>query len=52
MQRKSIKKPDGSLVLITEVESMIYEHIMQILKKNVAIDDALFNLHKGLSSLM
>ncbi len=51
-QRKSVKKPDGSLVPITVIEALIYKHIMDILQQNASTDDAMTALHKDLSALM
>ncbi len=51
-QRKSVRKPDGSLVPITMIEALIYKHIMNILQQNASIDDAMAALHKDLSALM
>ena len=52
LQRKSLKKSDGTLVAITRIESLIYKYIMLILEKSVSIEDAMLELHKDLVSLM
>ncbi len=51
-QRRSLKKSDGSLVPITQIESLIYKHMMHILEKNVSVEDAMSELHKDLVSLL
>lgn len=51
-QRKSVRKPDGSLVPITAIEALIYKHIMDILQQNASTDDAMAALHKDLISLI
>lgn len=51
-QRRSLKKPDGSLVPITLIEALIYKHIMSIFHQNISIDDAMEALRKDLSALL
>jgi len=52
MQRKSVRKPDGSLIPITIIEALIYKHVMRILQQNVSTDDAMASLHKELTALL
>ena len=52
LQRKSLKKSDGTLVAITRIESLIYKYIMLILEKSVSIEDAMLELHKDLTLLL
>ena len=52
LQRKSLKKLDGTFVPITQIESLIYRYIMLILEKNVSIDEAMSELHQDLVSLV
>lgn len=48
LQRKSLKRMDGTLVPITQIESLIFKYIMLILKNSVSIDNAMFELRKEL----
>jgi len=51
-QRKSVKKQDGSLVPITIIEALIYKRIMEILRENVPVDDAMDVLNDELCGLV
>ena len=52
MQRQSVKRPDGSLMPITIIESLIYKHIMNILQKGISVDEAMEVLNNELTELM
>ncbi len=52
VQRKSVRKPDGSLVPVNVIEAFIYKHIMDILQHNTPTDTAMSALHKDLTALM
>ncbi len=51
-QRKSIVKHDGSLVPISEIEALIYEHVMSILHHRVSTEDAMAALSDDLWGLV
>lgn len=51
-QRKSVKRRDGTLIPITLIETLIYEQIMNIIVKNVSVDDAMATLSSELSALL
>ena len=51
MQRKSIKAKDGSLILVTKVEALIYEYIIKILKQELTMDAAMLSLSQELTDL-
>lgn len=51
-QRKSIRKPDGSLIPITSIENLIYKHIINILQNNVSAEDAMITLSSELSAFI
>lgn len=52
MPRKSIKSRNGVLVPITEIEALIYKHIMKILRSDVSVDDAMEALSVELSRMV
>jgi multiple sugar transport system substrate-binding protein len=52
MQRKSIRSRSGALVPITEIEALIYKHIMEILRDNVSVDNAMAALNGELSAMV
>lgn len=52
MQRKSIRSRSGVLVPITEIEALIYKHIMEILRDNVSVDNAMAALNDELSAMV
>lgn len=50
-QRKSVRRKDGTLIPITSIERLIYEQIMDIIAKDLTIDEALATLNSKLSEL-
>ena len=50
-QRKSVRRKDRTLMPITSIERLIYEQIMDIIAKNLSIDEALATLNRKLSEL-
>ena len=50
-QRKSLVKQDGSLVPITDIEVLIYKHVVSILHHNASTEDAMAALSNDLLNL-
>jgi multiple sugar transport system substrate-binding protein len=51
-QRRSVQRQDGTLAPITVIEALIYKHIMDILRDNTSVDDAMAALNIELFALM
>jgi hypothetical protein len=51
-QRKSVYRPNGSIVPITTVENLIYQHVFSILQQKCPIETAIKNLRKEIELLI